>query len=411
MPLYHSSKQKVRNIQRTIDSLLDGDFPLAAGRKALEKLRLIFRNLDEKLDRAHRVDDGAAERQYAQLVNLKVYQTLPILGFILRSTNVRNAFELLDPLQQIASKALQGKPQLLLSSEWDYVPFAYPQNLDDLRSFILIGMPASESSSALLIPLAGHELGHAVWRNRGIGGGVSARVQERCIELYNADRNAGFRKHFPSYDPNDILAKELFPEAIALSVRYAAFQAEELFCDMFAYALFGESFLYAFSYILAPGSGRVAGSKYPSHRTRINVLTQIASNERVDVPRIEALQFADELPRNDPQERYIVRIAETTVAEIIPSLWERVKQIVSEEQICRPEDERAQKHLTEFRLGIPAHSPKCIGDVINAGWKFYKELQRTCKPKADISPATVDALNEMVLKTIEVLEFRRRIEN
>jgi hypothetical protein len=85
---------------------------------------------------------------------------------------VRNAFELLDPLQSIVDEVLQGRPELLLSSEWDYVPFAYPQSLDDLRSFVLIGLPASEAASALLLPLAGHEIGHAVWRNLGIGGSV-----------------------------------------------------------------------------------------------------------------------------------------------------------------------------------------------------------------------------------------------
>src|SRR5262249_36056001 len=160
---------------------------------------------------------------------------LPILGFILRSTNVRNAFELLDPLQVLADATLQGKPQLLLSSEWDYVPFAYPQSLDDLKSFVLIGLPASEAASALLVPLAGHELGHAVWRNRGIEGGAHATLQYRCEELYKRNFEE-FKRQFPDYDANDMVHKELLPEAIAQSVEYAVFQAEELFCDLFAYA-------------------------------------------------------------------------------------------------------------------------------------------------------------------------------
>ncbi len=145
MSLYHNSKQKIRNIQRTIDALLDGDFPLSSGRQALNKFRDVFTKLDKKLDRAVALKDQVAERQLAHNVSVKVYQSLPLLGFILRSTNVRNAFELLDPLQNIADAVLQGKPQLLLSSEWDYVPFAYPQSLEDIKSFVLIGMPASES--------------------------------------------------------------------------------------------------------------------------------------------------------------------------------------------------------------------------------------------------------------------------
>jgi hypothetical protein len=37
MSLLHNSKHKLKNIQRTIDGLLDGDFPLSAGRNALLK--------------------------------------------------------------------------------------------------------------------------------------------------------------------------------------------------------------------------------------------------------------------------------------------------------------------------------------------------------------------------------------
>src|SRR5262249_26060614 len=152
------------------DCILEGDFPITSAKHALLKLRDVFLELEKRLDRAGRIRGSASLVQIADTINLKVLQVLPILGFILRSTNVRNAFEVLEPLQTIADAALQGTPQLLLSSEWDYVPFAYPQSLDDLKSFVLIGLPASEAGSALLLPLAAHELGHAVWRTLGIDG-------------------------------------------------------------------------------------------------------------------------------------------------------------------------------------------------------------------------------------------------
>ncbi len=254
MSLYHNSKHKLRNVYRTIDALLDGDFPISSGKNALSRLREVFEDQENKLDRARKIRDDKTERQIANIINGKIYLSLPILGFIIRSTNVRNAFELLAPLQYIADAILQGKPQVLLSSEWDYVPFAYPQSLEDLKSFVLIGLPASEAATALLVPLAGHELGHAVWRNRGIGGSAHATLQARCEQLFNKNSEE-FKKYFPAYNPNDMIAKEILPEAIAEFVEIAVFQAEELFCDMFAYALFGESYLYAFAYILAPGRG------------------------------------------------------------------------------------------------------------------------------------------------------------
>jgi hypothetical protein len=194
MSLFHNSKHKLRNVYRTIDALLDGDFPISSGKNALQKLRDVFEELEKKLDRARKLSDDKTEKQIANIINVKIYQTLPILGFILRSTNVRNAFELLDPLQHLADAILQGRPQLLLSSEWDYIPFAYPQSLEDLRSFVLIGLPASEAATALLVPLAGHELGHTVWRNRGIGGSTHATLQARC-ELLFKDNMSEFQKY------------------------------------------------------------------------------------------------------------------------------------------------------------------------------------------------------------------------
>jgi hypothetical protein len=406
MSLLHNSKHKLKNVQRTIDGLLDGDFPLSAGRNALRKLRDVFGDLDKKLDRASRLKDSATLKQISENINLKVYQALPILGFILRSTNVRNAFELLEPLQAITDAALQGKPQLLLSSEWDYVPFAYPQSLEDLRSFVLIGLPASEAASALLLPLAGHELGHAVWRNLGIGGSVAATLQYRCDDLYSSDMPA-FKKVFADYDPNDMVNRDILPDAIAESVEYGVRQAEEIFCDLFSYAIFGASYLHAFAYIVAPGSS-VRDPKYPFNATRISVVSKVASGEGVSLPSLSELEFANETRHGDPRHRFIVRKAEDSVSAITNGIWKRVLEIVQQSNLQRPNQALAVRHSKELAIGIPAHSPVCLGDVVTAGWLRYAEIVRSTGSPVKVSEE-LDHLNEMLLKTVEVLEYRRRV--
>ena len=98
-------------------------------------------------------------------ISLKKLQTyLPLLGFILRSTNVRNAFEAYPPLLRLARRLLGADTQLILSSEWDFIPVIY-HSIRALPKYVLIGFPAPESSNPLLIPLAGHELGHSVWKS------------------------------------------------------------------------------------------------------------------------------------------------------------------------------------------------------------------------------------------------------
>jgi hypothetical protein len=407
MSLLHNSKHKLKNIQRTIDGLLDGDFQSSAGRNALLRLRDVFIELDKKLDRAGKLRSEEPLRQVASNTNLKIYQVLPLLGFILRSTNVRNAFELVEPLQGLATAALQGKPQLLLSSEWDYVPFAYPQSLEDLRSFVLIGLPASEAASALLLPLAGHELGHAVWRNLGINGSVGTTLQYRCDELYQNNMTE-FRRIFSDYDPTDIVNRDILPSAIAESVEYGVRQAEETFCDLFAYAIFGASYLQAFAYILAPGSTGARDPNYPSPVTRISVVAEMAGKEGVALPSHTQLSFPDEPRRGDSRHRFILQRAEDGVASIRQALWAKVLEIVTESNIQRPSPTLATRYLNEFRIGIPAHEPSCLGDIVNAGWLRYEELIKGGGSARKVSEE-LDHLNEMLLKTVEVLEYRKRV--
>jgi len=385
---------------------LEGDFPITSGKNALLKLRDVFFELEKQLVRAGHIKGSAALVQIADTINLKVLQVLPILGFILRSTNVRNAFEVLEPLQTIADAALQGTPQLLLSSEWDYVPFAYPQSLDDLKSFVLIGLPASEAGSALLLPLAAHELGHAVWRHLGIDGSAGTTLQLRCEKLYEQEQET-FKKVFPDYNPTDMLSMDVLPDAIARSVEYAVRQSEELFCDMFAYAAFGVSYLYAFAYILAPG-GEHRDADYPLFSTRISVLLEIAKNEGDVLPTAAELNFGSETRRGDGRHQFIVRKAEESVSGITSALWEKVLEIFQKSDLQRPNRDLADRHLHQFRIGIPAHEPACLGDIINAGWLRHAEILKEAKSSRKVSEG-LDHLNELLLKTVEVLEYRRRV--
>ena len=379
---------------------------MKSGNDALEKLRLAFFKIDDSLNRAVRAKDDSAVAQVANNINLKIYQALPILGFLLRSTNVRNAFELIEPLQSIAKQTMQGTPALILSSEWDYVPFAYPQSLDDLKSFVLIGLPASEAATALLVPIAGHEIGHAVWRNRGIEGSVAATIQVHCEALY-AHNAARFKRAFPEYIESDIVAREILPEAIAQSVEYAVRQSEELFCDLLAYSVFGPSYVHAFTYLLAPGTGEV-DARYPLNQTRVIVIQKIAKDEGVIIPNFKDLGFLSEARRGDHRHKFIVEMAETSVEKIIPGIWASVSKIV-DKNVTRPDETRARHHLRDFKVGVPAASPICIGDIINAGWLYHGEIISSEK-NPDVVSERLYLLNEVLLKTIEVLEFNKRTQ-
>ena len=154
------SRDRIKSVLDSIRQLKASEFPYSDSKDALCRIEQLFENTLQRLDATDADPEYIRQLCSISLRHLFIY--VPKLGFILRSTNVRNAFETFGPVRDIARKALGPEIRLLLSSEWAFSPMVYHQ-IGALPGFVLIGLPASESSNPLLIPLCGHELGHAVW--------------------------------------------------------------------------------------------------------------------------------------------------------------------------------------------------------------------------------------------------------
>ena len=163
------ARQRVRAVQAEVHRLQESEFPYEDSEKALEVLQTRFGSLLEQMQTLRPDNDPAVvARRCAESLRI-LYQYLPLLGFILRSTNTRNAFEQYYPLLRLAGDLLEPgveprkrRTRLVLSSEWEYSPLVYSE-IPDLRGFMLLGFPATESGNMLLAPLAGHKLGHSLW--------------------------------------------------------------------------------------------------------------------------------------------------------------------------------------------------------------------------------------------------------
>jgi hypothetical protein len=152
-------------------------------------------------------------------------------------------------------------------------------------------MPSCESPNALVLPLAGHELGHSVWRVENLENKwVPAVLQKAKAEMKS--RWSTFIRAFPEHSnlrPTDAeLASNMFliniqSEIGALSLS----QIEELFCDATGIHLFGESYAYAFHYLLAPSLGGLRSITYPPLEIRAQL---IATLGKLD---LKSLGFAD----------------------------------------------------------------------------------------------------------------------
>ena len=207
---------------------------------------------------------------------------LPLLGFILRSTDVRNAFEVFGPLLRLARQVLEPEVEeakritrLLLSSEWYYSPFTY-HTIPNLLGFVFIGFPAPEVENPLVIPLAGHELGHSVWRRDGLDGTYSGLISKEIVDIITkrwADYEALFH---PPFAPSELTTNLFAVESWQPSLEWGLRQAEESFCDYLGLAMFRESFLRAFAYLLSPSFGSSRVVYYPPLKLRAERLTHAA---------------------------------------------------------------------------------------------------------------------------------------
>src|SRR5947209_6509229 len=175
-----------------VDRLKQSEFPYDHARGALDHLERMFKAQQVVLEKVFPQANASVVNNACGTSLYQLYVYVPILGFILRSTNVRNAFEAYAPLLRLARRVLDKTTKLIVSSEWDYSPFVY-LSLTDLPGFVLIGLPAPESANPLLVPLAGHELGHSVWEAEGffkqyqkaMEAGVLEELRKRWTEYHD----------------------------------------------------------------------------------------------------------------------------------------------------------------------------------------------------------------------------------
>ena len=101
-------------------------------------------------------------------------------------------------------------------------------------------------------------------------------------------------------------------------------------------------------------------------------------------------------------------MAENSVDRVMNGIWSLVSTLMQNGKIQRPDDTAAERHLKQFLIGIPIFNPTCLGDIVNAGWLYHAQVMTTAKSSAEVTEKLYH-LNEMLLKSIEVLEYRRRV--
>ena len=279
------SRDRIKAVLDSIRQLKASEFPYADSKDALFRIETLF---EDVLKRLGAIDAHPSYiRQLCSISLRHLFIYLPILGFILRSTNVRNAFEIFRPLRDIARKALDLKVKVVLSSEWAYSPMIYHE-IRALPGFVLIGLPASESSNPLLIPLCGHELGHAVWaRSKDELENIIKNIFYEKVPEYITNNWQKYGELFlPSINkPGENLRTDIFASTTLWQTLKLLFkQAEECLCDFIGLKIYGTAFLHAFAYLCSPCLSSTRAITYPQLMKRVKYLLKAAKAYQFQVP-------------------------------------------------------------------------------------------------------------------------------
>ena len=391
-----AARRRVDAFIKQIDTLAGASFPHPDGKVALKTIREAFVTQRRRLDIPAESRPDLVDRVCLRLAD-KVSDYTAVLGFILRSTNVRNPFEVHFVLKRLIERVFGHETNLLMSSEWAFVPFTYPMNLKLLPNFVFIGSPAPESGNPLLVPLAGHEVGHSAWRMWDKADKYSGAVAEAVDAELNS--NAKALAALVLTQPMGPLDRSVIQDRCS---EHAMNQLEEIFCDLFGLHLFGGSYLYAFDYLLGPG-GFDRSLDYPSDAQRMHVLTDAAERLGVTVdPLLTERWTAGTPPR---EQRYMVGIVDAAVATLVARVRDDLLADLDGRGIGIPDETIIAEVRAAFTRGEPHAESAGLGEIVTAGW------QRLLDPAgpADHERADMErVLADLVLKTIEVAEYHDR---
>jgi len=389
-----------------IEQLEQSDFPYCHSEEALGALEQeVKRNLQYLRQLSDDSNPKALQGFCSETLGL-LMNYLPILGFVLRSTNVRNAFEAYSPLLGLARCLLGPEAKLVISSEWDYTPHTFLQD-PLLPRFVLIGLPASESGNALLIPLAGHELGHSLWHNDRFEALLGDDLKNCVLNAIKA-RWPEYEKVYPDLRitqtelDTDLFAVRTWQKAAAWAMK----QLEESFCDIVGLFLFGDSYAHAFAYLVSPAWPGDRSPVYPNLHRRAADLERAAAKYDVRLQSGYADTFTDfPDPSLTDQGKFLLSVADSASASFIDRLIETVELTLTGKSAPRPIPREITEARGRFKLEVPARQCTAFASILCAGWEaLHDEALWKDLPQAQSKD---EILREIILKSIEVHEIEQ----
>jgi hypothetical protein len=399
--------QRLMAVDQEIDRIHVAGLLLRDAELALDELRRQCRKQIASVSMAPS-DEALRIACSASLDMLRIV-LVPLLGMILRSSNLRLAFELYYPLKRLTAmlygRSFETSPVLLLSSDWKYYPDTHVGQSFDM---VIVGFPAVESSNALIVPLAGHELGHNLWRDNGMQHAFDSRISvmlrtviagqfwQQLLAQEFGTVNAQLSKHGMQ---DDVQVSELITDLTKVVLGHL----EEHFCDAVGLRLFGEAYLRSLCYLCLPGYPP-QGLAYPQLRDRIERLRTLATTIGVQwcVDQSQCYRYVRSL---DAKSSVVGQVVET----FISAVQQTALAILDERNAPQRDVARVERIARQFRSLVPAAGKEHLTDLINAAWLVSHDQETAHSYGVEMSRWR-EVVNQMTLKSCEVSEYHERVD-
>ena len=419
MRVLDNTKTKLQSAIDLASELSRGDFPNEHARQALIELRNVF---NDGLDALKSVDpsaDPAVVKTLCAAESAKLFGLFPYLGFLSRSTDTRNAFEIHGPLLRIVSKLLDPSSRLVISSEWEFSPFTWiPPKQTVLSDVVMIGAPASESWNALTLPLAGHELGHSVWARKDFASAIGPLVLDEILVYVEGPGWTAYQRSFPEIKDRSAIRGDLVAQStLAPCYEWAIKQCEEVFCDCLGLLLFRESFLHAFHYLIAPGLPYRRSFLYPPSNKRALLLERAANVSGIDVSHKFSTEFDDEAAPSDARAGVLVSVADAATASVMPIMLSIATDLVTNAGIVAASLDERKEIVNNFAVCVPPQRVSNLPAIVNGAWDYYlggMPEWRLAYPEIfsknrSLENRALEMLSDLTFKAIEVHEIEERL--
>jgi hypothetical protein len=181
-------------------------------------------------------------------------------------------------------------------------------------------------------------------------------------------------------------------------------QLEEVFCDLFGLYVFGLSYLFAVEYFLAPG-GQGRSKTYPPLLERTRFLLEGATVLGLDVDERLFLRWTDSSP--DPGlYAGMLDVTDKAVARVVLLVRDRAFKLLADKGVPTTDKAAIVRVLEAFRRQEPDADGATLPEIITAGWIYIREAGGLATSEEQ---QQYRMLGELMLKSVEVSEFRLRV--